>query len=369
MVRVVGHVDLDYFYAQVEEVEDPSIKSKPVLVCVYSGRTEDSGVVSTANYRARELGVRSGVPIATAKKKLEGLDAVFIRMVHEKYEAVSERIMQLVREEVDILEQSGIDEAYFDITRSTAGDFSAAKSAAEKLKQSILSSEGLTSSVGLGQSKVVAKIASDYAKPNGLTVVLPQSTGSFLGPLPVTKLSGVGPKSAEILERLRVMTIGELAGKDVLELEKHFGKKTAVYLHEAANGSDLEPVAGNQSVTQLSRIITLRRNTRDCQEALSELAPAIESLRAKLVASQTSFRTVSAIGIFSDLSSKTKSRTLENPTQEPNVISGQARNLFEELLKSNGKELRRVGIRVSDLSSMQDQTSLTQFSQGAQLSQ
>ena len=124
--RIVGHLDLDYFYAQVEEVEDSSLKDTPVLVCVFSGRTEESGVVSTSNYKAREYGIKSGMPIALAKRRLNGIQASFIRMDHGKYEMYSERVMEILRGEVDVLEQAGIDEAFFDITKKTGGDYDVA---------------------------------------------------------------------------------------------------------------------------------------------------------------------------------------------------------------------------------------------------
>ena len=183
MPRVIGHIDLDYFYAQVEEVEDPSLKERPVIVCVFSGRTEDSGVVSTANYRARDLGVHSGVPIVLAKKKLEGKNAAIIRMDHEKYEAVSGRVMDAIEGKVDILEPTGIDEAFFDLTASTGGDYAKARSIAGFIKELIFNNEHLTCSVGLGKSKVVAKLGSDKSKPNGLTVITPERTSETLGPL------------------------------------------------------------------------------------------------------------------------------------------------------------------------------------------
>ncbi len=147
--RIVGHLDLDYFFAQVEEVENPSLKARPVLVCVFSGRTEESGVISTANYRAREHGVKSGMPIALAKRRLQGVEATFIRMDHAKYEAYSARVMEILRSEVDKLEQTGIDEAFFDITKRTGGDYTAASSLAKEIKARILSEEKLTCSIGI----------------------------------------------------------------------------------------------------------------------------------------------------------------------------------------------------------------------------
>ncbi|HZW85509.1 MAG TPA: DNA polymerase IV, partial [Nitrososphaerales archaeon] len=258
MTRVVGHIDLDYFYAQVEEVEDPSLKSRPVMVYVFSGRTEDSGAVATANYRAREYGVRSGMPIAQAKKALVGKDPAVIRMDHTKYETISSRIMETVEQTVDTLEPTGIDEAFFDITSSIEGDYSRARGVAETIKKSIFDSERLTSSIGIGRSKVVAKVGSDFAKPNGLTIVIPEATESFLSPLPVARLYGVGPKTTGVLGEMGVGSVGELAKVPPSELERHFGRKFAGYLLAAANGTDDGPVVGGLEPTQFSRIVTLK---------------------------------------------------------------------------------------------------------------
>ena len=361
MARVIGHIDLDYFYAQVEEVEDPSIKDRPVMVCVFSGRTEDSGVVSTSNYKARALGVKSGMPIATAKKKLDGHDPIIIKMVHEKYEGVSERVMELVSERVDVFEKTGIDEAFFDLTASAGGDYAAAAKIAQGIKDAIFQAEGLTSSVGLGRSRVVAKLGSDSAKPGGLMVVKPESTDAFLGPLPVIKLYGVGPKTAAVLGELEVKTVEELSRSDPSILEKRFGRKLASYLLAAASGSDADPVQPNLEPTQFSRIVTLKRDTRNVAEALEQLDQGISSVRGKLVGSGKSFRTISAIGILTDLSTKTKSKTFDTPINDPALIRENALTLFSDLVHSTDKDLRRVGIRVSDLSDSLDQKSLSEY--------
>ena len=361
MARVIGHIDLDYFYAQVEEIENPSIKDKPVLVCVFSGRTEDSGVVGTANYLARALGVGSGMPIAMAKKKLEGKDAVLIPMHHAKYEAISEKVMQTVRDRVDVFEQTGIDEAFFDITNRSGGDYSEAERLAAEIRAAVLESHGLTASIGLGRSKVVAKMASDAAKPNGLKVVVPESTTSFLGPLPVIKLYGVGPKTARALDILGVRTIGELASADLAGLEKTLGANTAHYLHEAAAGKDEEPVAERGEATQLSRIITLKKDTRDADQIFDELVPALEDLQNRIASKGVPFRTVSAIGIAIDLSARTKSKTFENPVESFAACKSDVLALFKELTASSDKELRRAGVRVSGFTTKSGQTSLTQF--------
>jgi DNA polymerase IV (archaeal DinB-like DNA polymerase) len=359
---VIGHLDLDYFYAQVEEVADPALKGRPVVVCVFSGRTEDSGVVSTANYVARDFGVRSSMPISLAKKKLEGKNPVLIKMEREKYENVSERIMELVRTEVDVIEQTGIDEAFFDITRKTSEDYSMAKSLGVALKTDILRTERLTCSVGIGKSKVVAKIASDYKKPDGLTVVTPESTIRFLRPLPVTKMYGVGPKAARTLEAAGIKTLGDLASSPVEVLGSHFGRKMGIYLHRAATGDDEEPVEERET-TQFSRIVTLKNDTLVPELAFAELLPAIDDLHSKLVAKGSSFRVVSVIGVLTDLSIKTRSYTFERPINDLGLLREESRRLLVELAGSVPREFRRVGVRVSGLAEMGSQTSITAYYQ------
>jgi DNA polymerase IV (DinB-like DNA polymerase) len=359
--RIIGHLDLDYFYAQVEEVQDPSLKGRPVVVCVFSGRTEDSGVVSTANYRARELGVHSGIPIALAKRKLEGTDAAVIKMEHEKYEEVSARIMEGLEGMVDVLEPTGIDEAFFDLTASTGGDYARARTKAESIKESIFNTEHLTCSVGLGRTKVIAKLGSDMAKPGGLKVIPPEATESFLQPLSVERLYGVGPKTCAALNALGIRTVGELAKADSSDLERRFGKKFGDYLSAAASGNDPDPVVAGLEPTQFSRIVTLKRDTREPQEACAQLSEGIEHIHGKLRSTGKSFRTVSAIGIFTDLSTRTKSRTFETPVDGAGTIREACSTLFEELIRTSDKSLRRAGVRVSGLSSAEDQTSLSQF--------
>ena len=358
---MVGHIDIDYFYAQVEEVENPSLKARPVIVCVFSGRTEDSGVVSTANYKARELGVRSGVPITLAKEALVGTDAAVIKMDHEKYETISGRIMEELEGRVDTLEPSGIDEAFFDITSSTGGDYSRAVDAVNSIKGAIFAREHLTSSVGLGRSKIVAKLGSDTAKPNGLKVVLPEETESFLAPTPVAKLYGVGPKTSATLDNMGIRTAGELATAQPAELERVFGRKFSAYLLGAATGTDPDPVVAGTPPTQFSRIITLSRDTRDPREAFDQLSKGVEHVHRKLVMSGKTFRTVTAIGILTDLSTKTKSRSFEVPSDDATLLREVTLSLFQELSSSVARDFRRVGVRVSGLSTVGSQSSLTQF--------
>ena len=361
MPRVIGHIDLDYFYAQVEEVERPSLKGRPVMVCVFSGRTEDSGVVSTANYEARAFGVHSGMPIVQAKKKLEGRNPEVIRMDHDKYEVISGRIMDDVGRMVDVLEPTGIDEAFFDITVSSGGDYSRARRSAESIKEVIMKKEHLVCSIGVGRSKVVAKLGSDMAKPGGLLVVFPEATESFLAPLDASRLYGVGPKTTSTLQEMGIRTVGELAEADPTELERRLGRRFGAYLLAAATGSDADPVVAGLGPTQFSRIVTLRRDTNDAKEVAVQLSEGVQYIHDKLSQSGKSFKTITAIGILTDLSTKTKSKTFETAASDLSLIRDTLPELFDELSRTSGREFRRAGVRVSGLEGVEDQTSLSEF--------
>lgn len=363
MNRVIGHLDLDYFYAQVEEVENPALKKLPVIVCVFSGRTDESGVVSTSNYRARDFGVKSGMPIYLAKRRLEGIESVIIPLDAQrigKYEEYSARIMNILRTTANAMEQAGIDEAFFDASGVSSGDFDAASGIASKLKNQIYQDEQLTCSVGLASNKVVAKVASDYRKPDGLTVIKPGEVISFLSPLPVDKLYGVGPKTSKALNDCRIFTIGELSNTRIEMLEGLFGRKLATYLSNASNGVDDEPVVDRSESLQISRMITLKADTHDLNQILSQLSPVTADVHEKLVARNRFFKTISVIGILKDLSTHTRSKTFETPTNDDAALHRTVKDLVYLLINDTG-DLRRVGVRVGDLSSAVDQSSLMEF--------
>lgn len=361
MVRVIGHLDLDYFYAQVEEVQNPRLRGKPVLVCVFSGRTEDSGVVGTANYAARDLGVKAGMPIALAKRSLEGSDPVLIKMDHRKYELVSERVMGIVEEEVDVFEKTGIDEGFFDISDKSGGDYQSALAIAKKIKDEIKKAEQLTCSIGLGRSKAVAKIGSDMNKPDGLTLISPESTEETLAPMQAKRLYGVGPKTDGLLKAMGILTIGGIARADPQVLERSLGRKLSVYLQLASTGSDTEPVRPGLPPTQFGRIITLKKDTRSPTEVMEQLSQASEQVRSRLAASSKAFKTLSVIGILTDLSTHTKTKTFDAPPTDAEGFHEAVLSLFKELSGSVDKDFRRAGLRVAGLSDVGNQASLSEF--------
>ncbi len=360
--RVVLHVDLDYFYAQCEENLNPNLRGKPVVVCVYSGRTDDSGVVSTCNYEARKYGVKAGIPIARAKKLLGTADASFRPTNRPHYAEVSDRIMETLETFGDTFEKVGIDEAYLDLTSETNGDIYRAESIAREIKQKVLEQEKISCSVGVAPNKLLAKIASDLNKPNGLTVVRPENVRLFLGELSVDKIPGVGKRTEEKLDQLKVKTIDQLATHDVSVLHEIFGNTLGTYLYRAARGEDEEPVEQREQPTQLSRIATLKRNTHNISEILPLLEDLANSATEKLTEKAMTCKTVSILAILGDLSIHSKSRTLDSPTSDMSTIAQASKDLLEQFLQSESTAtVRRVGVKLSGLSGRSGQTDISKF--------
>jgi DNA polymerase IV (DinB-like DNA polymerase) len=362
--RVIMLFDLDYFYAQVEELRDPAIREKPVLVCVYSGRTQDSGVVSTANYVARRYGVRSGMPIVLAKKKLKDVDSVFLPVDHDHYKSVSDRVMKILKENADTLEQTGIDEAYMDITAKVGGMFPKALDLAAAVKKEVLEREGLTASIGIGPNKLVAKMAADVNKPDGITLVKPEDVKGFLSPLPVERLIGVGKKTGEKLEGIGIKTIGELASVGSGKLREVFGDGLGTFLHNASRGMDEEMVHERGDADSISRIVTLKEDTRDPEAIIAVTDVLCTEIYERLLQRHLSFRTVGIVAIMRDLSIQTRSKTLGEPSDDLAVIRRTSAELIEKLLKESSKYIRRTGVKLSGLSvERRAQRSLTSFFQ------
>ncbi len=361
--HVIICVDMDAFFAQCEEKRNPSLKGRPVVVCVYSGRTEESGAVSTANYIARSLGVHSGMPIYQAKRILRNYpEAVFPGVDHHYYSEVSDRIMESLRIRSDQLEQMSVDEAYLDVTTRIEGDFERAKELATEIKHTILTQEGLTCSVGIAPNKLVAKMAADSKKPDGLTIIRAEEVLSFLSPLPVGKLYGVGVKTEARLRELGISTIGQLAEFDAPRLTELFGRNQATYLHQAALGVDETQVTSDYERKQIGRIVTLKENTRDPEKILPVLDNLAEDLHRSARNEGLHFRSVGVTAIMEDLSAHSKSRTLPQETESREDIQTVSRELLPLLLKEvPNLMIRRVGLRLAGLSSISGQAPLTDF--------
>jgi DNA polymerase IV (archaeal DinB-like DNA polymerase) len=348
--RVIMLVDLDYFYAQCEELRNPSIKDKPVVVGVYSGRTEESGAVSTSNYIARKYGVKSGLALFLAKRKLEGTDAVFLHVDHVYYDEISNKIMELLRGYATSLEQVSVDEAYLDVTRQVEGSFEKAKEYAQKIKADAKIKLNVSFSIGVGPNKLIAKIACDSQKPDGLTIIKPEDVKNFLSPLPVDRLMYVGKKSAAKMEQMGIKTVGELATFDVQRIVEVFGKAIGVYFHNAANGVDNEPVLEQGEAESISRIGTLKQDTRDLEFILQKTDELTQDVYREVAEKNLSFKQVSIYAVMTDLSSRSRMTTLDSPVKDKETITRTVRALMEKFLVESTLEIRRVGVKVAGFS-------------------
>lgn len=360
--RVVFHIDFDYFYAQCEEIRKPQLQSKPVVVCVFSDRGGDSGAVATANYQARQYGVKSGMPIKFAKKRLEdNPEAVFLPTDFDYYSKVSESAMNTIRAFADIFEYVGRDEAYLDVTERTEGDFEKASHLAQQLKISLRNNLKLSSTVGISSNKMVSKIASAFKKPDGLTVVETGKIESFLDPLPIKAIPGIGKKSEEIFHEMGLETISDLKKLDVFKLNSIFGRKIGTYIYNAARGIDDEPVSPRGDPLQYSRIVTLRQDTREFEMLSGDLDRLCDDIHGSLVKDALVFKSVGIQFVQEDLSNRTKSRTLKNPTSSIAELKKTSRQLLKELLVEQKLLIRRLGVKVSDLSEASGQIDITNF--------
>jgi len=361
MPRIILHVDMDSFYASVEELRNPGLKGRAIVTCMFSGRSKDSGAVSAANYKARELGIRSGMPIKIAKRLAKGKGVAFLPSDREYYREVSSRIMDILRREADekregvrgrlqsMFEQVSVDEAYLDVSRRSEGSWDSAREIAESIKRKIREKENLTCSIGIGPNKLVAKMASRAQKPDGLTLVKDSEVQGFFEKIPAAKLFGVGPQTAKVFEKLGIKTSKDLADYDLKKLEAVFGSKKGRVLQDTARGIDNDPVEEREA-QQISRMATLKKDSDNPKDILENIRELARDIDLELKSKGLFYRTVSVITIDTHLQMQTRSRTtIESSSLSKNLDI--AKELLEDFLEQNpGRMLRRVGIRVSGFS-------------------
>ncbi|MEO9363799.1 MAG: DNA polymerase IV [Nitrososphaera sp.] len=363
--RVVMHVDFDYFVAQSEEIRRPEIRDRPVLVCVFSGRTEDSGVVSTANYVARKYGVKSGIPIRVAKARLAGVDnALFLPLDVGYYRQVSESAMAAIKEHADVFEHVGIDECFIDVSWRASGSFDAAEELAREIKRQVQERTKLSCSIGVAPNKMLAKIASDYNKPDGLTIVRDEDALRFVSALDVDKIPGIGPKTRDRLAELEVKTTGDLASFDLFRLIGEFGKKTATYIHNAAKGVDDEPVmeSDGERKQQIMRIVTLKKDAQSAGEMYADLEEICRNVQKSAAERKLAFGSVGIILVLDDLENVTRSRALKAHASSFDLLHSTAKSLLDETMNEKKKRnVRRLGVRISDLQDSSGQNTLFDY--------
>jgi len=360
--RIVFHIDFDYFYAQCEEVRRPELKSKPVCVCVFSDRGGDSGAIATANYTARKFGVKSGIPIIFAKKRLAGeKDAVFLPVDFDFYKTMSKKGMEIMEKNANIFEYVGKDEAYLDVTKKVNGDWGKAKDLAVEIKKEIKEKLNLTCSIGISSNKLISKISSNFQKPDGLTLVLPEKNDEFLESLKIGDIPGIGKKTEERFSQMNFQTIKELKGLDVFTLNKDFGRKMGTYIFNAVRGINNELVKEREPNLQFSKIMTLTKDSIEFEFLLQNLKQLCREVHQIVLNQNKMFKSIGIQLIQSDLSNKTKSKMLKNPSLNLEELQKNVEQLLKDALKEQKITIRRVGVKVSDLSEVQDQSSITSY--------
>ena len=351
--RIIFHLDMDHFYTAVEERERPEIKGNPVIVGADPKEGKGRGVVSTSNYEARKSGVRSGMPISQAWRLCP--EAVYLPPNFPLYIRVSGEIMELARKYADKFEQWGIDEAFLDVT-SKVKDYSEAEALARKIKQEIKEKQNLTCSIGIGPNKLVAKIASDIQKPDGLTLVKEEDVEKFLAPLPVRKLLWVGGKTEAKLKALGVNTIGDLARYDPTALTSMFGVM-GMQMHLMAKGTDRSEVEARAGVKSVSHETTFEEDTADSTVILQALDALCMDVQKEIVNQRLLFKTVTLKIRYENFETHTKSKTLPFLTNRLYDLQKTAKELLSTYLRKDRK-VRLIGIRVSSLVSGEKQKTL-----------
>jgi len=360
--RVIFHIDFDYFFAQCEEIRAPELKTKPVCVCVFSNRGVDSGAIATANYLARKFGVKSGIPISFAKKRLTEIkNSVFLPVDFDYYLEMSEKAMKIIKKNADVFEYVGKDEAYLDVTDRVNGDFNRASHLAQQIKNSIRDELKLSCSIGVAPNKLIAKIASDFKKPDGLTTVSRESVEKFLEQLKIRAIPGIGKKTEERLVQMNFETIKDLKKLDVFTLNKEFGRKNGTYMYNAVRGIDNEPVKERESSIQYSKIVTLKKDSKDYEFLAVNLAELCKELHMVLQKNNRMFKSVGIQFIQSDLTNKTKSRTLKNHTSSLEELQKNAKQILRDALEDQKNPIRRLGVKVSELSEIHGQSDITRY--------
>lgn len=341
--RFVLHIDMDSYYASAEISRNPELKEKPVIVGAPPKEGTGRGVVLTCNYVARATGVRSGMPISEAWRLCP--TAVYLPPDFRFYEELSGRVMNVIRGFGGRFEQLSIDEAFLEIT-SEVGTPSDALELARKLKQQLRDETGLTCSIGVGESKSAAKIASDLNKPDKITAIPRGGTKDFLAPLPVTRISGVGSKTQRILQELAIRTIGDLQRANPSALRSRLGR-TGTWLSSVANGLDREEVR-ERPPKSLSTETTFPEDTSDWTAVERVVDDLAGELAERAMAYHYRFRRVGVKVRFKGFETHTREKMLKANSEGSKVIRQEAKSLLEPF-RSHSRKVRLVGIKISGL--------------------
>ena len=349
--RKIIHIDMDAFYASVEQMDNPDLRGKPIAV----GGSENRGVVAAASYEARKFGVRSAISGVLAKKNCPEL--IFVKPRFDRYKEISKKIHTIFHEYTDLVEPLSLDEAYLDVTYNKKGNPSATLLAHE-IRTRILNEVGLTASAGNSVNKFVAKIASDYNKPNGQKTVNPDEVMSFLEELPIRKFYGVGKVTTEKMYQLGIFTGLELKSKTLEFLSTHFGKSGAFYYHVVRGIHDSE-VKPDRITKSVAAEHTFDTNLSSEIFMLEQLEKIATSLERRLKKQNIAGKTVTLKIKYSDFSQQTRSKTVPYFIADKGLILENVKELlYQERMKDS---VRLLGISLSNLNTEQKKTVVVQL--------
>lgn len=338
---IILFVDFDYFFAQVEEVLNPEIRGKPVAVCVFSGRSRDSGAIATANYVARKLGIKAGMPIVKAKEIAP--EAIYLPLRKEVYREVSNRIMNIIRRYSGKIEIASIDEAYIDVTDKVK-DFNDAYQLGKRLKEEIYDKERITVTIGIAPNKVFAKIVAEMHKPNGIGILRPDEVEGFIKTLPIDEVPGVGKVLLEKLKEKGVKYLHDILNVDFNSLKAELGKAKASYLLSLASNNYNEPIK-DRIRKHIGRYLTIKVNTRDPETIFPYLKKAIDEAYERANGLP---RTLAVVAIMEDLDIISREKTYNFGITKEKAYS-EAMELLREILEVDKRKLRRVGVRLGKI--------------------
>lgn len=352
-VRRIIHIDMDAFYASVEQRDTPSLKGQPVAV----GRSQERGVVAAASYEARKFGVRSAMPSVVARRKCPQL--IFAPPRFEVYRAVSAQIHAIFARYTPLIQPLSLDEAYLDVTTPLVPRPSAT-AIAQEIRAAIFSETGLTASAGISYNKFLAKLASDYRKPNGQFVIPPGAGAAFVATLPVSTFHGIGPATAARMNTLGIYTGADLKAQDLTFLSQHFGKAASFY-YGIARGEDNRPVEVNRPRKSLGKETTFEHDIHTNQALLAALANLAELVWHGCEKRSISGRTITLKVRYTDFTQLTRSTSLHGLVQNQTQLAQTGHFLLTPLLPVT-QGVRLLGLTVSALDNTQNPTTTAQLS-------
>jgi len=349
--RVIFHVDLDAFFVEVERQNDATLVGKPVVI----GGLGPRGVVATASYEAREFGVHSAQAMAVARRLCP--QAIFMRGSHDLYREVSKKFMEVLRSYSPVVVPVSVDEAYLDMT-GTERLYGMPMEAARTIKRMVRDKLGLPASIGIGPSKLVAKVSTEHAKPDGIFQVQPDEVEAFFAPQPVRNLPGIGPKAGEALARLRIATLGELANAPDGPLRRALGPNNADHVKRRAKGIDNAPLRERAKTKSISAETTFETDVSSRSELERVLKRLSERVGTRLRKSGQLARNASIKLRYGDFTTITRQRTFPVPGDGDQLIYDAAHAVLVTAMRQRGDAIRLLGVGVSGLGEQAAQLSL-----------